>query len=106
MRIVCQSVPSFIENLKLGKVVEGVVWIDQTKREVKPCIMIVNLQASAILEVETGQILVQYGEDCGQDFLDGETELKGSEGAKARRDRLIEWCEEHQLRVKPGLVDM
>ena len=105
MRIICRTVEAFVENLRLGEVFEHVVWIDVTRREINELKFVVNLQASAVLDLQGGQALLQYGEDCGMDLLDGDPELEGTEAAAVKRRRLVGHCDDAGLKVRPGSVD-
>ena len=106
MRITCHTIEAFIENLKLGDVFEHVVWIDRTEREINELKHVVNLQASAVIDFQDGQALLQYGEDCGVDLLDGVPKMEGSEIAAVKRKKLIEYCDDVGLKVRSGMVDM
>jgi len=105
MRVVCQTIEAFVENLRIGTPVEKTVWVDITAREVNEHKMVMNLQASAVVQLpDGGEFLLQYGEDCGYDFTDGEPEMEGTKAAKHRRGYLIEQCEDMGLMVRPGIV--
>ncbi len=105
MRIVCSTIEAFVENLRLGEVFEKSVWLDETSREVSEHKMLCNLQASAVVRLKDGgEFLLQYGEDMGYDFTDGEPQREGSEAAKHRSGFLRERCEDMGLVVRPGIV--
>lgn len=108
MRVVVHSVGDFLNNLDRvlsSAIVEKTIWVDQTRRKVSEVKFSVNLQASCVIDIQDGQFLLQYGEDCGNDYEDSELELKGTDLANEKRDRLEEWCKLRGLMVKPGVVD-
>jgi len=105
MRVVCRTVDSFVENLHLGEVVEKTVWVDDTSREVAEHKILHSLQASAVMRLaDGGELLLQYGEDVGWDFMDGEPELEGTEAANHRKGYLKQCCEDMGLVIRPGIV--
>jgi len=108
MRVVVHSVEDFVENLEvyhIDRIVEKTIWMDQTRRRISEVKFIVNLQAMCVVDIQDGQFLLQYGEDCGADYEDSELELKGTDSANEKRDRLEEWCKLRGLMTKPGVVD-
>lgn len=107
MRIVCHTIGAFIENLIDRNVFEKTVWIDRTKQEINENKFLVNFQASAVIMLgKDGDILLQYGEDCGYDHTDGEVSCAGTEQMEKGRKQLVEYCRSVGLIVKPGVVDM
>jgi hypothetical protein len=106
MRIVCHSVEDFLENLKVGEVFKKTVWVDTTRKKESESVESVVFQASAVLEVEGGEALLQYGEECGLDYTDGSAETEGTEKANENRGKILDWCATQGLTVKPGIVDM
>jgi hypothetical protein len=99
-------VEDFIENLKIEKVFNKMVWVDTTRKTINEHVEQVTFQASAVLEIAGGESLLQYGGECGFDKTDGDPERDGTEIAKLRRKKISDWCEVNGLTVKPGLVDM
>ena len=105
MRVVCRTVEAFVENLRLGEAVEKTVWLDETHREISEHKILCNLQVSAIVRlVDGGEFLLQYGEDVGYDFTDGEPQKEGSDAMGHRKGYLKECCEDIGLVVRPGIV--
>jgi len=108
VRVVCKTIEAFVENLRLGKPVENVVWVDETRREVGEHKILHNLQASAVVRLrdDEGEFLLQYGEDVGFDFTDGEPEMEGTKAVNHRKGYLKQCCEDMGLVVRPGFVTM
>lgn len=105
MRVICRTVESFVENLRLGEPIEKIVWLDETSREVSEHKILCNLQASAVVRLpDGGEFLLQYGEDVGYDFMDGEPQREGSEAVAHRKGYLEECCKDMGLVVRPGIV--
>jgi len=105
VRVVCHTVEAFVENLRIGTLVEKTVWIDVSSKQAAEHKIAWNLQASAVVRLaDGGEFLLQYGEDCGYDYTDGEPELEGTQAVKHRRGYLVEQCEDMGLTVRPGLV--
>ena len=105
MRVVCKTIGAFVENLRLGEPVEKTVWLDETYQEISEHKTLCNLQVSAVVRLaDGGEFLLQYGEDVGCDFTDGEPQMGGSEAVGHRKDYLKECCEDMGLVVRPGIV--
>lgn len=106
MRVICRTVEAFVENLRVGKPLEGTVWVDETSREVSEHKIVHNLQASAVLVLESGRkMLLQYGEEVGYDYTDGPEPI--DEGFKTmcrRKGYLVERCADMGLKVRPGIL--
>lgn len=107
MRVTCSSVPDFLVNLEDGlRVLKKTIWLNRERKEIGECKFLVSLQASAVVGLESGgEFLLQYGEECGLDFTDGDGQTDGSNIAGIRTKRVHEFCGEHGLKVKPGVVD-
>jgi len=105
MRVECQTVRAFVENLHMGEPVEKAVWIDESRREISEHKVLCSLQASAVVQMKVGgEFLLSYGEDLGFDFSDGKSRKEGSVKMKSRRDYLEECCNDMGLMVRPGIV--
>ena len=112
MRIQCQSVQAFLENLEGQKVYQKTVYVDKTRHaygddDRKASSWDIIFQASAIIEFEDeGQALVQLGVDCGVDRKSDGGEYNGSEEADVRRDTIEAFCKENDLTMRPGILDL
>lgn len=106
MRVVCRTIEAFIENLRVGQeVVEKTVWVDEFRERLSDHKFRCNIQASAVMGLSGGgEFLLQYGEDVGFDFTDGEKEMEGTAVLGHRKGYLKERCEELGLVVRPGMV--
>jgi len=105
MRITCHTIEAFIDNLRMGEVFEKSVWVDENTREISEHKVLCNIQASAVVSAKGGgEFLVQYGEDVGFDFTDGEPQREGSEAVAHRKGYLKECCEDMGLVVRPGIL--
>lgn len=112
MRVECQSVSDFLENLKSvpsesvnGKIVYVNLNrnpIDGTKRDAVKFNVVI--QAFAVVDIVGGQYLLVCGEDCGRDYEDSSQEFLGSEKAKELRATLNGFCSERGLAIRPGSV--
>jgi hypothetical protein len=63
------------------------------------------VHASAIINIDDGQFLLDYGEDCGIDYCDGTNEKSGSSKAQELRSQLETFCIQSNIRMLPGVVD-
>lgn len=113
MRVVCSNLDEFIENLARepsDKVFRGVVYVSRSRRPVdgnkqNAVKFAVVFQASAVINVDGGQYLLQMGEECGEDYEDATQEFAGSDQAAELKKRLGDWCDATGLVVGPGIVD-
>lgn len=108
LRMLCQSVDEFIEDLEAhSEVYEKVIRISITKSEVKELIDEVLFQASAVVlanEEEKSYYLLQAVIDCGYDRGDA-TDNEGSYRAERSKDRVTKYAEKRGWKVLPGLPD-
>ena len=105
MRIECKTMRAFLDNLVGQNIFQKCVWFDLIRQSVNEAKTSVGLQASAILEYEEGgEALVQYGEDCGFDYNDGEAEKDGSKKAEENMRMLRDFCEHRQYDLRPGMI--
>ena len=107
MRIECQTVNDFLENIEGGDVFLGRVHADVSEIVVDKDgnVRDVVFQASAVLDLgEDGQALVACGERCGRDRATADGTLEGTRRAKELRDLLEMRCSEMGLEVRPGVL--
>lgn len=113
MRVTCNCIEDFIENLKDASpsdVVQQVVYwatierpIDGTMRSSVTFTIIAQASAVVCLR-DGGQYHLEYGEECGVDIRDSEPEAFGSEYADKAKKKLMEYCAGCGLRIRPGSV--
>jgi len=108
MRVSCGTIDEFLACLREDGP-KG-VWQntvrytrDENKKEGVPRIDI-NLRVSAVMIEGDGSYLLEAGEDCGEDLLDGVPELIGSERATILFVELGDLCTDLNLRLMPGLI--
>ena len=66
----------------------------------------VVFQASAVVRLDDGgEYLLDYGEDCGTDYMDEPKKLEGSERANVLREKLAGFCDDYGLLVRPGIIE-
>jgi hypothetical protein len=116
MRVVCTELNDFITNLQVEpttSVLQQVVHISTNRRPLdnldkhKAVRFNVTFHASAVVCLDDGgQYLLDYGEDCGIDYEDAEKELTGTQHANSLRKKLIEFCDECGLKVRPGIIEV
>ncbi len=108
MKIQCNDVQGFIENLKkcdCSRIFEKTVWVDITKAFLSEVVDQVTFQASAVIQTEDGgEFVVRLGIECGKNYMDSSNEMIGQEQAEKLRDELCEFCEGHGLVVLPGII--
>lgn len=109
MRVVCQSVEEFTDNLRIegkGHVYRDTVYLSRFVRKIDEGRSTINIQVSAVVDVDaSSQYLLQAGEDCGTDYLAADEELKGTIEFERIKAKLVECCNELCLNVRPGIVD-
>jgi len=114
MQVTCHELGEFIGNLQHtepSKVLERVIWVSITSRPLdtsnkRDAVKFgVVFQASAVVNLgDGGQYLLHYGEDCGVDYRDKSQELLGSERSTLLKKKLVEFCDDFGLRIRPGIV--
>ena len=113
MRVTCDSLEDFLDNLKCetgGCVFRNVVYwnelrspLDQDKRNAIR--YLVSYRVSAIVDIEDGQYLIIAEDECGIDYCDVTQEKLGTEECKKMHKRLLEFCQENGLEIRLGVVD-
>ena len=105
MRIECQSVRDFLDNLKDEDVFLSRVHVDVTEIAIKDHVHEIVFQASAVLNLgDDGQCLVVCGEKCGRDVATADGAMEGTRRANELRDLLELRCAELELEVRPGIL--
>ncbi len=107
MRITCTSLDDFIVNLSDTSVAWNAVYFDRTTAESGADYRRnVAYQASAVLQMPGGgEALLQCGEACGHDLLTADGHQDGTDRQARLHEGLKAYCEEHGLRLKPGIID-
>ena len=113
MRVVCYSVADFLTNLAeepVKYVLQQTVHISTTYRNLGESsaglIKQVTVHATAVVELPNGgEYLLDYGEDCGKDYHDGEKDLARTKKAEEISFRIIEACDDVGLKVRPGIIE-
>lgn len=113
MRITCTDLDDFIENIHDQNIYNDTVFISKSRHSLNPGLSVrestslrIILQLSAVLEfVDGGQALLECGIDCGVDRLTADGNTEGSDTMKLLCDRIKSYCDERELRIRPGLLD-
>jgi len=115
MRVKCETLDDFIENLTGGESVHGgmvrasvsEVPQDGPKRgRFAATKWTILFQVTAVMVAEDGgEYILVCGIDCGTDYRDADEELAGSARAVELRKRLEDCCEKNGLTVRPGVID-
>jgi hypothetical protein len=113
MRVTCERIEDFIFNLDAEpNIAQNVVRVTVSKRPMdgenkrEASRFEVVLQASAVVNIDEGQYLLELGEWCGIDYMDQEQEWKGSETADLKYDALRACCNRKGLTIRPGVIDL
>ncbi len=107
MRVDCDAIDDFIENLKSGSLPMGVVFLSVTRRKAERDSVReeIAIHASAVVRTIEGiEYLLQAGEGCGVDYCDATREKKGSERANGLRKQVNDFCTRRGWEVRPGVV--
>lgn len=110
MRVTCATVEEFLTNLgsvQPSDVFQQRVYVSRTPRRVDEAgvKIAVTLHASAVISLEGGEYLLDYGEDCGLDYEDASQQYDGTNAASMRKAAIAAVCERLGLKVMPGVVD-
>jgi hypothetical protein len=117
MRVTCNTIDEFIENLAAeapGSVFQNVIRTSRTRRALTQdkynVKFEVTFQATAVIDVnmgdDVGQYLLEAGEICGIDYEDASQENGGTEKAYELRGKIVDFCRGKDLDVRPGVIDM
>jgi len=114
MRVVCNSLEEFFEDLQTQTALSGPECVYQktvrvsisTKRIEQRAQQSVLLQVSAVVGCDQGEYLLMLGMDCGVDYLDAEEDCQGSELAIQRRSHVRQQALSLGLVVGPGVIDV
>lgn len=107
MIVECHSVEDFLANLHQAEsLFTGVIRVNIHRREIKELVFEVNLQASAVVNMEDGNYLLQYGEITGSDYEDGDQEAKGTERAEEIKREIREYAAVREWPVLPGVTKL
>ena len=121
MRVICNTVDEFLQDLKTQLDLVGRDCVFQTCIRLSVVAQptaesskgnsvrdLINLQASAIVFQPTGdlesQYLMEVGVYCGIDYNDSTQEKGGSEQAEKYKLMIREFCDDNGLRVRPGVI--
>ena len=111
MRIKCENLEDFMENIQDAAVYQGYVYVNRSRMSLNgdarnATSFEVFFQASAVVNFgDGGQALVESGQSCGVDRLTGDGGAEGSDVGQNLYRQLVEFCEEQGLVVKPGMLD-
>ncbi len=111
MRVVCNSVGEFLENLHAeggDRVLQGVVRVSTSRNPVDKygAKALVALQVSTVIIIgEEGQYILEAGEDCGPDYP-GEGDCPGAKRLETLRGAIKKTCELLGLDVRPGFIQL
>ena len=115
MKVVCTSVNDFLHNITVegfDKVLHRVIYVDYVKNPLgdnqRDCVKWkVFLSASAVMVTEDeGEYLLEVGVNCGVDYTDKSNDLKGSKKALELKSQIEECCKNHNLTIRPGVVEI
>lgn len=113
MRIKCDDVGAFLENLKDEKIHRDMVYVNLNRVPLgegpprKATSFDVYFQASAVIEFDKdeGQAIVECGEHCGVDRETSDGGIEGTNKAMELMNMIQTFCRQLGLTIKPGLLD-
>ena len=104
MRVVCQMIDEFFENLTSepkGSLFRDTIRINNVRQPLDgnrfaALKFQIIVQVSAVVDLgEDGQYLLEAAEDCGIDYADASQEKEGTEQANELRLKINQECEKH-----------
>lgn len=111
MRIVCPTVPDFLENLNAAHgLFQNTIWCSIIRRpedgQRDAVKFEVVIQMSAVVVYGEGEeALVEVGVSCGYDYEDANGSYEGSGLAADLKQQVLQACESQGWRVLPGIID-
>ena len=113
MRIKVNNISHFIRHLETANVHRRTVYYEEVFENLNGKTMKdatsfhVQLQASAILEFDDNSAaLLDCEVDCGIDRTTVDGSLEGSAALEKEKGLLTGYCEQKQLRLLPGTIDI
>ncbi len=110
MRVVCQTISEFLENLEHepdDAVLQKTIRVSCILKFVHEAKSEIIVQASAVVSIgEEGQYLLEAGEICGMDYKDASGECQGTDKAEYLRGMIKEVCDRRGWSIRPGIIDM
>jgi hypothetical protein len=113
MRVTCNSINAFLDNLKPIKhdnIFGSVVYVDTDMKPVdnqdkrKAIKFLVVIIASAVVDLPTGQYLLVAGEECGFDLIAEGGYQDGSDKALELKRMIGSFCDTIGVSVQSGIV--
>lgn len=109
MRVTCNTVEEFIECLRNEKsLFQNTVRVNLSERalDTDGIKYEITIQASAVVIVdETSQYLLEYGEDCGKNYKNGEGE-EGTQNALKKKESIESYAKDREWKVLPGVIQI
>ena len=113
MRITCNTIDDFIENIRGEKLYLKQIFIERTSRPLNgtskrdATSFEIYFSASAIIEyADGGQALLTAGVDCGIDRTTQDGDKAGTRMQDVIHAQLVEHCRNNDLKLKPGALDI
>ena len=66
----------------------------------------VIIQASAVVQGEDFEYILEFGQKCGFDYADSSDEATGSANAEEIRKKISGVAQSRGLRIMPGILDL
>lgn len=107
MKITCSNVADFLQNLRSAdSVYRNIVHFDRTSREISEVSAELVYQLSTVVEFVGGShALLAAGMICGVDTLTADGEQEGSKVRCIMHGEVMAYCDEHNLKLLPGILD-
>ena len=111
MRVTCQTVKEFIENLGTAEsVFRRTVWCSTTKRaeDEDGVKFVMGFQASAVMVFDDGSdALLDVGVGCGMNYEDATQDFSGTELAEKLRVQVSDYVQSRDgWKCLPGIIDI
>lgn len=112
MRIACDTVADFLENIRGAVVLGKSVYVNQIQHSLNATGSVreatsieVGIQLSAVIQFdEEGEALVECGEMLATDRLTANGSLDGTERFKEILENLRSFCSANGLTIRPGVL--
>ena len=111
MKIQCQIIQDFLDNLRDADVFQKRVYVNKSYQPLNgdnprnATSFEIFFQASAVLQFEEGgEALLECGQSCGINRLSQPGTYEGSTTYTKRCNELSVFCNEHDLKIMPGVL--
>lgn len=105
MRITCETLEDFLENLTGHEVYQDTIWVNRTTKRVDSLVTDSAIEASAVIvRSDESEAIIQWGQDCGHDLDTADGHRNGTEKQVELYTNLQAYATPRGLKLLPGIL--